>query len=193
MRTTAAGRARLPEAMATTPPPTQLRSRTGRLSVSLTVALALIGALALTVYAATGGRGRKAQAPKLEISGRLSVPLRPGLSQPIDLRIANRYAFGVRLNLLTVKLSVDRAHRRAGCRAKRDFFVWQVPRREYPIRVDPASTQRLNELGVQALPEIEMRNLADVNQDGCQGAVLKLRYTAIALRDGAKRRSSARG
>lgn len=150
---------------------------------SLAAGLALLMLLGLAVYAAA--RGAKAQPARqgmLVISGRLTAPLWPGKTLPADPWITNRYPFGLRITRLRVRVSVDAQHRAAGCSVPRDFRVWQVPRREYPIRVRARASVPLSRLGVDAVPHVEMRDLP-IDQVACQGARMRLRYSAQAVRD----------
>lgn len=150
---------------------------------SLAAVLALLMLLGLAVYAtARGAKAQPARHGMLKISGPLSAPLWPGRTLPADPRITNRYPFGLRIIKLTVRVTLDAEHRRAGCSISRDFRVWQVPRREYPIRVGGTSSRRLSSLGVIAVPHVEMRD-RPFDQGACQGARLGLRYSARAMRD----------
>src|SRR5687767_3626550 len=94
------------------------------------VVLLLLVAGSVAVYAAAGRTSAKrSTTTSLTIKGSLRVPLRPGASRKLDLTLANRRAFALRVTRLRVRLSVDRRHRAAGCSARRDFAVRQIPRR----------------------------------------------------------------
>ena len=114
-----------------------------------------------------------------KVKGNLRLPLRPGSSQRIKLRLTNRRRFTLWITRLKVRVSVDRAHRAAGCSAKRDFAIRQLPRRAFPFGLRKRSTRSLKSLGIHALPRIRMRNLPR-NQDACKGARLRLRYRGRA-------------
>ena len=161
-------------------------------------------ALASIVQASIHKRARpRAEAPAFAISGSLRGTLRPGMSQPVDLALDNRTRAALRITDLQVRLEVDAAHRAAGCSAERDFTIEQLPPSAFPI-VLPArrpfqpgwpapfmwhATQRwsLAALGITALPSIGMQNLAQTNQDACQGAALRLTFSGTARKAQARR------
>ena len=111
----------------------------------------------------------------LVITGSADVPLSPGTSQPLDLRLQNRYRFDVRLTQVRIKVSINQPHRRAGC-SSRDFRVRQLPHSVYPLRLARRSATTLSWLGVRTLPVLAMRNRPHWNQDGCKGATVNLAY-----------------
>ena len=160
------------------------------LKIGLGAALMLAGVLAgVGAFAAnllpgdgsTATSADKRRPPKFKIRGNLRHPLVPGASQPLNLRLTNRYRFSLKVKRLTVRVRIDRAHAAAGCRASRDFRVTPLARRDYPIRLRPRRTRTLRALRVRRLPRVAMRNLS-TNQDVCKGARLKLRYTGRARR-----------
>jgi hypothetical protein len=121
--------------------------------------------------------------PPFRIAGSVRVaPLRPGLTRRLNLRLRNPHRFPIWITALSQTVTVDRAHRSAGCSAGRDFRIRRVPRRVFPFKLGPRRTRTLRALGVRLLPAIRMRNLRTVNQDACQGARLRLRYTGNSLR-----------
>jgi hypothetical protein len=149
--------------------------------------LSLLGALLLLVpvaFAVRAVRGstsaKRSRHASFAIRGKLRVPLRPGSSQRLNLRLINRRRFTLWVTRLKVRVSVDRRHRLAGCSARRDFAVRQLPRRAYPIRLRSRSARRLSALGVHRLPRVRMRDLAGTNQDACKGASLRPRYRGRA-------------
>jgi len=149
--------------------------------------LALTGALLVLVPAAfalhmVAGRGsaEPARQRPFAIGGDLRVALRPGVSLPLNLVLTNRYHFTLQITRLTVRASVDRRHRAAGCSVRRDFAARQLAFSAYPIGLPRGRTRRLTQLGVHPLPRIRMRALARTNQDACKGASLRLSYSARA-------------
>jgi hypothetical protein len=130
------------------------------------------------------------------ISGRVAAPLWPGATQPVEITLSNRVRHVLWISGLKVTVAVDAAHVAAGCSASRDYFVTQLPREVYPIRLEarspytprwPATLRwpgtrgvRLSDLGVPLLPAITMLNLPTVDQDGCKGASLQLRFWATS-------------
>jgi hypothetical protein len=162
--------------------------------LSARAALPLLGALLLLVPAALAIRAVTGSTPakhhrraSFAIKGGLRVPLRPGTSQRLNLKVINRRRFTLWVTRLKVRVSVDRRHRLAGCSARRDFAVRQLRRRAYPIKLRRRSARRLSALGVHRLPRLRMRDLSSTNQDACKGATLRLRYRGRA------RKSRARG
>jgi hypothetical protein len=133
---------------------------------------------------------------RFDISGRVTVPLMPGMTAPIDVALSNRIHHELWISGLKVSVQVDAAHTAAGCSAARDYVVTQLPRVTYPIllparrpytalwpaRLHWSGTQRwrLRQLGVPELPTISMLNLPNVDQDGCKGAQLRLRFWATS-------------
>jgi hypothetical protein len=133
---------------------------------------------------------------RFDIVGRVTVPLEPGMTAPIDVALSNRIRHDLWITGLTVTIAVDPAHASAGCSATRDYVVNQLPRAFDPILLPgrrPYTTQwpahlrwpgrqrwRLRDLGVPAVPTISMLNLPDVDQNGCKGAQLALRFWATS-------------
>jgi hypothetical protein len=133
---------------------------------------------------------------RFDIGGRVAVPLMPGMTAPINLWLANRIHHELWISGLRIAVGVDAAHAAAGCSAARDYVVTQIPRATYPIllparrpytaqwpaRLRWPGTQRwrLQQLGVPVAPTITMLNLPDVDQDGCKGAQLQLRFWATS-------------
>jgi hypothetical protein len=149
-----------------------------RPAAALAAALLALVPAAFALRAQVGSRVPAAPRHRaFVIAGKLRAPLHPGSSQRIDLRLANRSRVPLWLTRLTVRVAVDRAHRRAGCSARRDFAVRQMPRRAFPLRLRPRLRLRLRRA---IRPRVRMRNLARVNQDGCKGARLTLRYRGTA-------------
>jgi hypothetical protein len=148
------------------------------------VLLAAALALGPAAFALRAVMGSHAAAPPRKrsfvIAGDLRVPLRPGSAESLNLLLTNRRHVTLWVVRLRVRVTIDRAHRRAGCSVRRDLFVRQLPRRAFPIRLRAHTKRRLSRLGVRARPRVGMRNLARVNQDACKGAQLRLRYTGTA-------------
>jgi hypothetical protein len=137
---------------------------------------------------------------RFDIFGRLARPLTPSASQPVPIRLNNRLGSTLWITSLRVGVVVDRKHAAAGCSAARDFMVSQLPLGVYPIKLPPGTFYRpgwpahlrwpvqswsLRALGVTALPMVSMLDLAQVNQDGCKGARLRLVFRARAYRSAA--------
>ena len=152
-----------------------------RALLALTAALLVLGPAAFALHTVAGrtSAGPVRQRP-LAIRGDLRVALRPGVSLPLNLVLTNRYHFPLQITRLTVRASVDRRHRAAGCSVRRDFAARQLAFSAYPIGLPRGRTRRLTQLGVHPLPRIRMRALARTNQDACKGASLRLSYSASA-------------
>ena len=149
--------------------------------------LAVLLVLGPAVYASVAHRGAKQHRHRsFALKGNVKTPLRPGTSGPVKLRLRNHRRHTLWITRLRVRVSVDRAHRAAGCSARRDFVVRQLPRRWYPIRlprkrrVGRARWRSLSALGVRKRPRVGMRYLPGVDQDACKGAKLRLRLTGRA-------------
>ena len=153
--------------------------------------LAAIALLALTVSAVAAQRravrrigGRSAP---FAITGQLPGAVLPGASIPLDLRLTNPNPRALRITQLTIAVTVDPAHARAGCDRLRDFHVVKLPPSAYPIRLRAHQRARLSELRVLVPPRLRMID-RPANQNACKGAQLRLRYAGKARdRAGASR------
>jgi hypothetical protein len=120
---------------------------------------------------------------KVKITGAAQGQLRPGTSAPIAIRLQNPNKHKVQMKRVRVKITgitapnADAAH---PCTTA-DFAVRQMPR--LTLRVPAKRTTDLAALGVpmEAWPSLTMLN-RPLNQDGCKGAELKLRFKARGLR-----------
>lgn len=139
--------------------------------------LAAAGALLAAAAVADAAPGRTATAG-FAISGRPAGGLVPGGSRVIDLRLANRRPFPLRVTALTVAV---RSVSRAGCRARANFTT--RPYRGRPIVLPAKAVRTLAGLRIRRAlwPRVAMRNTA-ARQDACAGARLSLRYAGIARR-----------
>jgi hypothetical protein len=164
---------------------------------ALAIAVAFL-AIGSVVQASIRRHHRHRDVPheRFDISGRIAGPLSPGMAQRVDIAVANRIRHELWISDLRVTLSVDPAHAAAGCSVARDFVVTQLPRSVYPIRLPPRSMfvpgwpgrlripaprrWTLPELGEPVLPTITMLNLAQIDQNGCKGAALRLRFRATS-------------
>lgn len=108
-------------------------------------------------------------------SADVARPLRPGTSQPLELRLSNPHGYSLAITRLEIAVIVDPVHARAGCDGTRDFRVIGVARSSYPIRLAPRRTVSLRRLRPRAAPRVAMRSLARM-QDACKGARLTLRF-----------------
>ena len=162
-------------------PSPRARGLASRALLALTAALLVLVPAAFALHMVAGRKSAEpARQRPLAIRGDLRVALRPGVSLPLNLVLSNRYHFTLQITRLTVRASVDRRHRAAGCSVRRDFAARQLAFSAYPIRLPRGRTRRLTQLGVHPLPRIRMRALARTNQDACKGASLRLSYSARA-------------
>lgn len=116
-----------------------------------------------------------------EISGSLSTPLYPGSLEPLDLTLHNPNHVGLRLQSLTVTIQSVTPLPTRTCSAS-DFTIDQATLPMGPGRLLPADADTvLSDAGLTTsqLPHVRMLETG-VNQDGCQGASLALRYTGSA-------------
>jgi hypothetical protein len=120
---------------------------------------------------------------RLQITGTVQTTLSPGVSSPIRLGFTNPNKHTVRIRRVTVRITrvtapwADAAH---PCSAA-DFEVRQM--RRGILRLPATRFTDLAGLGVpvSGWPQVAMRNLP-VNQDGCKGAQLTLKYRAHRVR-----------
>ena len=115
------------------------------------------------------------------ISGRFGR-LRPGMGRPIDLVLRNHGSRPIAIMKLRVWLASVRASRATAllpCPTS-EFRVTQYAGR-FPLHVGPHKTFDLRRLRVwwTRWPWVSMLELG-VNQDGCQGADVTLRYSGVA-------------
>lgn len=142
-----------------------------------TLVLAAAGGLLVAAAVADAApRGRTA--PGFAVSGTPAGRLAPGRGVPIDLRLANRRAYALRITALTVAV---RAASRPGCGVRANFAARAY--RGRPIVVPAKAVRTLRGLRIpRALwPRIAMRDLGAA-QDACAGARLSLRYAGVARR-----------
>ena len=134
------------------------------------------------------GRKESAIPPSgFEISSPTVRPLRPGMSQVLDLRLTNPHPYALSVRRVTVAIVIDRAHARAGCDRGRDFRSIRMPSSTYPIRLPPRRSMTLRRLRVRVLPRVAMV-AGPHNQDACKLARLSLRFGGRARRSGGARR-----
>lgn len=130
-------------------------------------------------------RGKTAPAG-FKIYGTVRTPLVPGRTLPLNLLLVNKHTWPIRIRRISVSMTVDRAHDRAGCARLVHYRQRAMPRSSYPIVMRPRTRLTLRQLGVRRLPSITMLNLAK-NQDVCRGAKLRLRYRGVSQRAGRSR------
>ena len=119
---------------------------------------------------------------KVRVTGAAQGPLRPGVWAPVALTLKNPNSHSVQMNRVRVKvvrIVAPQANAAHPC-TKADFVVRQMPRSTYQLPA--AGSTDLAALGVPvgSWPRLAMRN-RPANQDGCKGAVVKLRFKARGL------------
>jgi hypothetical protein len=174
------------------------RVRGGGLAVGLFVCLPvalLLGTLPAVAWQLSGGlpfgdsvghsvaRGRIHRGHRVQISGTVQAPLSPGISSPIHLGFMNPNSHTVRIRrvrVIVTRVTAPRADAAHPCGAA-DFEVRQL--RRGSLRIPAKRLTDLAGLGVPAesWPQLVMRN-RPVNQDGCKGAQLTLKFRARRLR-----------
>jgi len=165
-------------------------SNAARTTCAFGVVLALLAAIVVvlrlaadgsTGYAArsgtgTGGADLARSSVSFGISGDTRRPLSPGVSVPLNIEIANRHGYRLRVDHLRVHVrAVDapRADRAHPC-TFRDFAVDQVRTRSATgnriIRLPAHTTRTLRGMHLRRAmwPQVGMLN-RKVNQDGCKG------------------------
>ena len=127
----------------------------------------------------TGG-GAPAASKSFTIDGDAAYPISPGVRAPLDLVFTNPHDLAMSVTDLRVTLRGVRAPNADDghpC-AIGDFSVDQASSR-LAFSLASRSTSKLSSLGIPRAkqPQVGMLNRS-VNQDGCKGASLTLRYTA---------------
>lgn len=143
----------------------RLMARGGRYRTYLTVRLT-IQAAPPAPFTVTGNAGQ----------------LWPGVSKPINLSLTNPNGQAISVNRLTVSVqTVDAPRATAALRCSAaDFSVTQVSA-PYPLTVPAHATRLLSDLGVAAAQQPQVTLLdRPVDQDGCPGARVTLRYGGSA-------------
>lgn len=125
---------------------------------------------------------RVAQGGPVQITGSTRRPVAPGISAKINLRFGNSLPRTVVLDRVRVRvrrIAAPRADATYPC-VRRDFRVRQL--RAETLRVPSgATTLRALRVPRRDWPRLRMVN-RPVNQDGCKGARLRLRYRADGAR-----------
>jgi len=134
--------------------------------------------------AGDGGADLANRAPQFSIAGHTARPISPGVTVPLNLRFTNRNGFIVtatRLRVALWKVIAPRANAAHRCTV-RDFAVGQAPS-TVKIRLAAHRTTSLRRLHLKlaAWPHVTMLDRR-VNQNGCKGAFVRLRYTAAGTR-----------
>ncbi len=166
------------------------------------------GAFAFASIQAEQSAKRKGRAVStFVVRGSLERRLSPGVTSQFTISIANNRKVPIWVKRLRFKMSVDRAHARAGCSIKRDFRIAQLARRTFPIRIPAKRKIKVRRGWVNAKsfrwralakrktkgrPFVTMRNLAGVNQDACKGATFKLKFKGKATTKRPKKRKKKR-
>ncbi|HEX2902067.1 MAG TPA: hypothetical protein VHO01_01310 [Jatrophihabitans sp.] len=106
------------------------------------------------------------------LAGRPAGQLAPGLSLPIDVQLDNSGSTALTVSSIVVTAA---GTSRAGCGLD-NFTVTQYTGR-YPLRLAARSDNTLSSLGIPraSWPKLTMLNLP-VNQDGCKGVIVRLRF-----------------
>lgn len=121
----------------------------------------------------------EAQPVPIAISGMLSG-LEPGAPQALDLALRNpsaEFLWVTSLSMAAASVSAPRSTALLPCTLA-DFSTRQFSG-IYPLVLPPASTRTLSGLGVSPSqrPQVTLLNRS-LNQDGCQGATVRLAYSA---------------
>ena len=117
---------------------------------------------------------------KFTVAGGVTQPMSPGIDVPIVLRIVNPYDFDLAVTRLVVSVAsveapaADLSHT---CTID-DFVVVQLPP-QAAVSIAPHDSTMVDSTNGPGAsrPTISLLNRA-VNQDGCKGAEVALRYSA---------------
>jgi hypothetical protein len=147
------------------------RRATAAVNLVITSAKGIIGA---------GPGGESAPGgSNFSISGSLPGVLAPGVTQPLDLALANPGTEEISISSLLVSIGQINAPQSDATHpcSLDDFSVAQLSG-AYGFKVGPSQTRTLSELGFpeEEWPQVTMLDRA-VNQDGCKGASLTFSYT----------------
>ena len=155
-----------------------------RVAIPVVILVSLHDSGSTTLTAPDGGRDSSPKAgpgsASFTIEGNASQVLFPGVTVPLDLQITNPFAFPMSVSGLTVSVHEVNAPNSSSFRpcSVADFVLVQASSNA-EITVAVGSTSSLSALGLApgTWPRVGMLNRT-VNQDGCQGGGLTLRYTA---------------
>jgi hypothetical protein len=143
------------------------------------LALVMLPLLASDIPSYAGHPEKNADGPSLfTVTGTTAEPVSPGSSSPLDLELANTHFFALKFTGLRVALdSVDAPNATTLLPCSVDNFEVKQLSVTPAITVPARSTTTLTELGVaiEILPHVGMLN-PEINQDGCKGALLNVRY-----------------
>jgi hypothetical protein len=121
---------------------------------------------------------------KVKITGAAHGQLRPGTSAPIALTFQNPNKHRVKMNRVRVKISgviapnADAAH---PCTAA-DYAIRQMPRKTLlKIRGKRTTALAATKIPMESWPWLTMLN-RPLNQDGCKGAEVRLKFKARGLK-----------
>ena len=118
-------------------------------------------------------------AARIRITGSVRAPLRPGVSAPVRIGLLNTTMRPVRIRRVRVfidGITAPHADARHPCTAE-DFEVLQMRRGVLEVPAGRYVDLTALRVPVPDWPQLTMRN-RPVNQDGCKGASLTLRYRA---------------
>lgn len=112
------------------------------------------------------------------IDGNTSRALLPGSTAPINVRITNPHFYPIVVSQLTVRIaSITPGHHGAVCRPS-NFTVTQA--HGFTVRLAANSTISMKNIspGTDGWPSLHLRSNTAKLDDGCQGATIKLAYSA---------------
>jgi hypothetical protein len=134
--------------------------------------LVVIAALIVSAWFAVGALSGPTP-PPFGVSGSLGTPLRPGVTEAIDLVIANPNDTVLRVDSVDVTV-----HASAGGCADSNFSVQNFTG---PVDVPPGATESLSQLGVapSRWPQVAMTDVPA--QDSCKASALALTYSGSGV------------
>ena len=119
------------------------------------------------------------------ISGGVSGQFAPGVTQPLNLVLANPYSFPITVTSVTVTVdpttTKTSGQANAACVGTTNLQVTQ--QLTTTVALGANATRSLTQLGVDPSkwPQLQMPDLP-VNQDGCKSTTFKLSYTGTATK-----------
>ena len=149
-----------------------------RLAAVIAVVL-LIGAMIILVLTHT---------PAFTVAGDLSTPLRPGVTAPLDLAIANPHSYPITVTSVSVSVdAVTVARTGAPSRCSADNFTVTQPTTITPLTIAPHARVTLSnqDFPKKSWPQIHMLKTHWL-QDSCKNVALQLNYHATGALWGQK-------
>lgn len=199
--------------------------RTLRAAIALVAGLAVLSGATYALGSAALGTVNQVQSAKkkkkrkgresFQVYAYLDGKLSPGRTLPIKLTVSNDRPRSIWVTQMRLKMSIDAAHKAAGCSTTRDFRLRQIPEKFTPFKLKANTVKHsggsakgkkgkkgkkqrkgrkgwkpFTPKGANGPPTITMLNLPHVNQDACKGAKLTIQATAKSVPRKPRKRKS---